>query len=178
MKRILPALLLSCLAFVSVRADVIWSETFSYGDGNLPNDRRHNLKLFGSYAFDFGLQVGGNASYRSGRPVNGFGVHPTDLWAQRYGSFAFYNHGEPCARGCGGTTDSVWGLDLMAKYDVKLGGMSAYVRADVFNVFNQDAVTEVDEFAEYSSSATNPDYGKAIGYQSPRRVRFGVGINF
>ncbi|MBI4915549.1 MAG: TonB-dependent receptor [Acidobacteria bacterium] len=149
-----------------------------HGNGNLPNDRRHNLKLFGSYAFDFGLQVGGNASYRSGRPVNGFGVHPTDLWAQRYGSFAFYNHGEPCARGCGGTTDSVWGLDLMAKYDVKLGGMSAYVRADVFNVFNQDAVTEVDEFAEYNSSATNPDYGKAIGYQSPRRVRFGVGIKF
>jgi outer membrane receptor for ferrienterochelin and colicin len=149
-----------------------------YGNGNLPNDRRHNLKVFGSYAFDFGLQLGANAYFRTGRPINGFGVHPTDPWAQRYGAFAFYNNGEPCPRGCGGTTDSLWGLDLMARYDVKLGPARGYLRIDAFNVFNDAAVSEVDEFAEYSSSAANPDYLKALGYQSPRRVRFGLGVNF
>ena len=149
-----------------------------YGNGNLPNDRRHNLKMFGSYSFDFGLQIGANASFRTGRPINGFGVHPTDLWAQRYGAFAFYNNGQPCGRGCGGTTDSVWGLDVMAKYAVKLGAATGYVRLDAFNLLNREAVVEVDEFAEYNSSAPNPDYGKALGYQTPRRVRFGVGVSF
>jgi outer membrane receptor protein involved in Fe transport len=72
----------------------------------------------------------------------------------------------------------VWGLDVMARYDVKLGPASAYVRVDAFNLFNEDAVSEVDEFAEYGSSAANPDYLKALGYQSPRRVRFGFGVTF
>jgi len=149
-----------------------------YGDGNLPNDRRHNLKVFGSYAFDFGLQLGANAYFRSGRPINGFGVHPTDPWAQRYGSFAFYNQGQPCARGCGGTTDSTWGIDLMARYNVELGPAAGYVRLDAFNLFDNQAVSEVDEFAEYSSSAANPDYLRPLGYQTPRRVRLGVGVTF
>ena len=36
MKKVLLTLLLSCLTFISVRADVIWTENFAYGNGNLP----------------------------------------------------------------------------------------------------------------------------------------------
>jgi hypothetical protein len=36
MKKVLLAFLLSCLAIVSLRADVIWTENFAYGNGNLP----------------------------------------------------------------------------------------------------------------------------------------------
>jgi hypothetical protein len=149
-----------------------------YADGDLPNDRRHNAKLFGVYSWDSGFQVGGNAWYRSGRPVNGFGMHPTDPWAQWYGVKAFYNGGEPCPRGCAGTTPESWSLDVMAKYDFRIGNTDWYARVDVFNVFNNETTLDVNEEAEDESFLVNPSYLMPRYYQSPRSVRLGFGLNF
>jgi len=149
-----------------------------HADGNLPNDRRHIVKLFGVYAFDAGFQVGGNLWYRSGRPVNGFGMHPTDPWAQWYGVKAFYNNGVPCPRGCAGTTPDAWSLDVMAKYDFRIGGFDWFARLDVFNAFDNDATLEVNEEAEDTSFLANPSYLMARYYQSPRSVRLGFGMTF
>ena len=54
---------------------------------------------------------------------------------------------------------------------------------DVFNLFDQSAVTEVNEYAEQDSISppnyvANPNYKLPTHYQSPRAVRFGVGLNF
>ena len=149
--------------------------------GNLAQDRRHNLKVFGAYSWDFGLQIGANAGWRTGRPVNSFGVHPTDPYAQQ-GYWSFYTLGEPTPRGTIGTTDDVTWLDLMFKYDFDLG-VDWFVRLDVFNLFNWSAVTEVNEFAEQTTSSPpnyvlDPYYGEPTYYQSPRSVRFGFGVNF
>ena len=149
-----------------------------HASGDLPNDRRHNLKLFGTYAFDLGLQLSANAWYRSGRPVNGFGVHPTDPWAQLYYDSAFYNNGEPCPRGCGGRTDSVWALDLGVKYDWQWLGADWNVRVDAFNVTNNDSVELVDEFADNWTGGPNPSYLMPWHHQTPRRVRLGFGVSF
>ena len=146
--------------------------------GDLPNDRRHNFKLYGMYAFDLGLQVGANFWLRSGKPVNAFGMHPTDPWAQWYGVKAFYNGGEPCPRGCAGTTPSTWNLDLTARYDLKLWGLDWFARVDAFNVFNNDTLVEVDEDAEDETFTSNPSYGMATYFQSPRSIRFGFGVSF
>jgi outer membrane receptor protein involved in Fe transport len=146
--------------------------------GFLPNDRRHNLKLYGAYVWDFGLQVGASTWYQSGRPINGFGVHPTDPWAGQYDNYAFYNTGQPCPRGCGGTTGSLWNLDLNVKYNFKVAGLDMNVRADVFNVFDNDTVTQVNEFAEQANGAVQPNYLRATDFQSARRVRFGLGLHF
>jgi len=149
-----------------------------YADGDLPNDRRHNAKLFGVYAWDSGFQAGGNIWYRSGRPVNGLGMHPTDPWGQWYGNKAFYNLGEPCPRGCAGTTSESWSLDLMAKYDFRIGSTHWYARVDVFNVFDIDTTLEVNEEAEDESFLANPSYLMPRYYQPPRSVRLGFGFNF
>ena len=146
--------------------------------GNLPNDRRHSFKLYGMYAFDLGLQVGANFWLRSGKPVNAFGMHPTDPWAQWYGVKAFYNGGEPCPRGCAGTTPSTWNLDLTARYDLTLWGLAWFARVDAFNVFNNDTYVEVDEEAEDETFTANPSYLMPTHFQSPRSVRFGFGVNF
>jgi hypothetical protein len=146
--------------------------------GNLPNDRRHNAKLFGVYAFDMGLQVGGHAYYRSGRPISGQGVHPTDEWAASYYAASFFVQGEPAPRGSYGTTDDSWGLDVMAKYDFRALGAQMNVRVDVFNLFDNDAVTEIDEFGDTDSGGVNPNFLEPTQYQPARSVRFGVGINF
>jgi outer membrane receptor protein involved in Fe transport len=149
-----------------------------HSSGDLPQDRRHNLKVFGAYAWDFGLQIGANLFYNSGRPVNSLGVHPTDDFAAAYGAFSFYTDGVPKPRGCCGTTDDIYGLDTMFKYDFGVGGVDMNVRLDIFNLFDTSQVTEVNEFGEQDSGDLNPSYGFARFYQRPRTVRFGVGLTF
>jgi outer membrane receptor protein involved in Fe transport len=149
-----------------------------YARGDLPNDRRHTVKLFGVYAWNSGVQVGGNFWWRSGRPVNGLGMHPTDPWGQWYGNRAFYNFDEPCPRGCAGRSADTWSLDLMLRYDFPLGNTDWYVRVDAFNVFTQTPITEVDEDAQDESFLANPSYLMPRYYQPPRSVRLGFGLTF
>ncbi len=149
-----------------------------HGYGDLPNDRRHTLKVFGSYSWPLGVQLGGNFFYYTGRPINSFGLHPTDPYAQSYGPVSFYTGGEPRPRGGCGRTDDVWSLDVMARYDLRFGGLDLNLRVDVFNVFGNHAATEVEERAEDDTGAPAPYYGEAFAYQTPRRVRFGVGLSF
>jgi outer membrane receptor protein involved in Fe transport len=150
----------------------------------LPNDRRHNLKLFGLYAWDTGFQVGGSFWFQTGRPINGTGWHPSDPWARYYAStawfaYSFCNGGEPCPRGCGGRTDDVWNLDLMLRYDIEAAGQHWNLRLDVFNLFANQAVTQVDDRAELSGvERPNPSYMQPRYFQSPRSVRLGVGLSF
>jgi outer membrane receptor protein involved in Fe transport len=146
--------------------------------GDLPNDRRHNLKLFGAYSWDFGLQVGGFFSARSGRPINSLGVHPTDPLARVYGASSFFTDGEPCPRGCMGTTDTVWALDGTLQYFFDAAGIDWRLRVDVFNFFGDDTATELDEFGENDYGEPNPYHMDPIAYQRPRSVRFGVGMSF
>jgi hypothetical protein len=160
------------------------TETFDFpallehSSGDLPNDRRHAVKVFGSYSWRSGLQLGGNAFFYTGRPINSFGLHPTDPDAQSYGADSFYTGGEPRPRGCCGRTDSVWSLDLMGRWGFRLAGLDCDLRLDVFNVFDQHAVTEVVESAEDDTGAANPYYGMTTANQTARRVRIGMGLSF
>jgi len=160
------------------------NQTFDYpglvdnGSGDMPQDRRHNLKLFGSYSFDGGLQLGGNLWFQTGRPINCQGVHPTDAWAASYSVASFYCQGQPVPRGSVGTTDDAYALDLMAKYDFDLGRTDLYVRLDVFNLTDANAVTEVDESGDLDTGGVNDSYLAATRFQPPRSVRFGVGVTF
>jgi outer membrane receptor protein involved in Fe transport len=146
--------------------------------GPLPNDRRHNFKAFGVYSFDFGMQLGGSLWYQSGRPLSCQGVHPTDAWAASYLVASFYCGGEAVPRGSVGTTDDAYALDLMAKYDFNLGSTDWYVRLDLFNLTDADAVTEVDEEGDQDTGDPNENFLAPTHYQPPRSVRFGVGITF
>ncbi len=149
------------------------------GSGNLPNDRPFNAKVFGGYQFDNGLFFGAAASYRDGRPINAFGVHPTDEFAAGYGAESFFNQGVGVQRGTVGRTSAVFNLDLSAKYNWNLGDRAnLQLRADVFNIFDQDTVTEVDEGADEESGAVNTTYLEPTRFQRPRGVRFMVGIDF
>jgi hypothetical protein len=149
-----------------------------YSSGDLPNDRRHSVKLFGAYAWRSGFQVGGNVYFRTGRPINSFGAHPTDPWVRNARYFSFFTGGEPSPRGSVGRTDSVWSLDLTLKYEKSLGNARLSLRADVFNVFDGEAVIEVNESAEFYSGAANPIFLEPAFHQMPRTVRFGIGVSF
>jgi hypothetical protein len=162
---------------VNYSADYPGMTDNSYGD--MPNDRRHHLKVFGSHAWQNGLQLGGNFWYHSGRPVNALSVHPTDPWAASYGASSFFlPDGTPAPRGSQGRTDNLWSLDLMVKYDLPVSGVDLFARLDAFNLFDNHGVAEVDEHAENDAGAINPYWRETTLYQRPRSVRLGLGLRF
>ncbi len=78
-------------------------------------------------------------------------------------------------------------FDLQAAYDFKLGGNRRLtVLADIFNLFNQQIVTNYDNFTSLSFGAgPNPNLGYPVSeilagpqYQTPRVVRFGARFMF
>ncbi|GAB2995172.1 TonB-dependent receptor [Psychrosphaera aestuarii] len=153
--------------------------------GLLPNDRTHQIKAYGSYQITEQFNLGANLSWQSGRPVNAFGYHPTDVFAREYGSESFYKAGVLAPRGSEGRTDSVLSIDLSASYTMPLGESEVTFRADVFNVLNSDTVTEVDEIhdldgQDYDAAnvQVNPNFGLASNWQSPRYVRLSASYRF
>jgi hypothetical protein len=147
-----------------------------HANGDLPNDRRHMVKLYGAYLFDWGLQIGGSAFYSTGRPINSFGMNPSDPWRPWY--WAFYSGRTPQPRGSAGRTDDLWSLDLMLRYDFRAAGIDWFVRAETFNVFHNQTVTEVDEIGEWGCGTPNETHGFPTAFQRPRTVRLGFGLSF
>jgi outer membrane receptor protein involved in Fe transport len=153
--------------------------------GLLPNDRTHQFKAYGTYQLTEDFNLGFNFNYQSGRPINAFGYHPTDVFAQAYGSESFYAQGQLVPRGSKGRTDDVMSIDLSASYKLDLGGSDLTLRADVFNVLNSDTVTEVDEIwddesqtVDPTNAVKSPTYGLPTNWQTPRYVRFSVNYAF
>ena len=164
--------------------------------GYLPNDRRHSFKLFGSYQFSDEWAVGANLLVQSGRPVNCFGILDLDpepgvdhYDPHPYGS-SFARCGTTPAGAVDDTTVQVFprgtagrlpwtnSLDLNVVYRPNwLEGLRMQV--DVFNVFNNQKVTAVDETSEIASSGgPDPLYLLPDAYQAPRSVRFMLQYEF
>jgi hypothetical protein len=163
-------------------------------NGPLPSDRPHNLKIQGSYFVPFGANTmvfGLAFNGFSGRPIEVLGTHP------------FYGPDEVfiLPRGSGGRTPFVTSFDLHVSYRRQLSrlfGFEAY--ADVFNLFNQQQITNVDD--QYTASSVgpiqngtvadlahlknigggqvllNPNYAHATQYQAPLSMRIGLRLSF
>ena len=106
-----------------------------------PNDRRHQVKLYSAYAVTEGLTLGANLQFWTGRPINAFGYHPTDLFAQAYDSESFFAGGEPAPRGSRGRTSSYYSIDVSASYNIDIGEDQKLVaRAEIFNLLNSSGI--------------------------------------
>ena len=149
-------------------------------DGDLPNDRRHQLKMWGGWEFAERLQASAALHFASGRPRNAFGYHPSDLYARFRGPISFYKQGELTPRGSLGTTANVYRLDLGLKYtNDDLFGGTLIARLDVFNVLDHDAELEVDEFADrWGGRFVSPTFGLPTRFQQPRTARIGLRYEF
>ncbi|MDA3935229.1 MAG: carboxypeptidase regulatory-like domain-containing protein [Gammaproteobacteria bacterium] len=161
-------------------------------DGRLPNDRRHVLKLFGSYDITNELSVGLNFTAASGRAFGCLGVHPNDEIAAQFGASSFFckldENNRPNSnvdsrftpRGSVAETEWTKQLDLSINYypDTKelLGGAKVNIRVDIFNVFNTHDVTDINELGEFGSGAIRPTFGDPTGFIQPRTVRLSARI--
>jgi hypothetical protein len=161
--------------------------------GYLPNDRRHSLKLFGSYDFTDEWTIGANLLVQSGRPLNCFGVLDLDpgpgYSPHPYGS-SFMRCG---TTGAGGLDDATvqrfprgtkGRLPWTSEVDLSVGYHPNWMeglqfKVDVFNVLNSQKVTSVTETAEDAASGSpSATYLLPASFQQERSVRLMVQYDF
>ncbi len=151
------------------------------GEGPLPLDRPHQLKLNGSYSFENGLGVGLVLNVGSGKPL-------TPLAA-----LAIYNNDSEIPetpRGEG--FDTIDGfkkrtpmeaqIDFQASYALNLGGNRRLtLLADAFNLFNIRRALDYNAATELDFDVPNPDFGTVTSqnvagqmFQTPFALRVGA----
>ncbi|WP_175597122.1 TonB-dependent receptor [Peristeroidobacter soli] len=173
----------------NVTQDFDYKELAVDSYGYLPNDRRHAFKVFGSYALTDEVSVGTNLAVQSGRPKNCLGVlYPYHGGIHPYGS-SFFRCGttvaggrdgpsEPKPRGTAGRLPWTYQVDLSFAYSPRWAeGLIA--KMDVFNVFNQQEETAVEDRAEDAATGTPAStYLVPRSLQPPREFQFSLVYNF
>ena len=135
--------------------------------GLLPFDRTHAVKVFAAREFRFTGALSANLglSYRgnSGTPISYLGAHP------------YYLQDESCVlpRGAAGRTPWVNAVDSNVGLNYRLAGQSVLsVTLDVFNLFNFQTATRVDQ--SYTFASVYPLKG-GQPRDLPERVRINTG---
>lgn len=154
--------------------------------GNLPNDRRHQIKLFGAWQFAPEWKASGLLNIASGRPKNCFGNHPTDAFAAAYGAESFYcdltddgvYNPQHYPRGSLGTTPWTYRIDLGLEYRPLWADKRFAAKLDVVNILNSRRVTEVNEVGELAPGTQAPNYGLPAAFQAPRGVRMSLSYDW
>ena len=160
------------------------------GDGYLPNDRRHQLKLRGVYALTPHWQIGGDIDIHSGGPITGFGVgNPYDETNYHSYFICVQNCDSPVSeervyerspRGKYGRMPWTYTLNGGITYLLPFeGGGDLRVKLAVYNLLNQQRTVRVDQDLQTTiSNDTNPTFGLPIGFQAPRFTQLTVSVNF
>ncbi len=160
--------------------------------GFLSNDRRWQVKFDGTYKFDFGLNAGFSAFYRTGTPITAMG------YSTAYNNWEYYLS----ERGAFGRVDDAYEVDFHFGYPIKLGGgkYELNLMLDLFNLLNaqtqvlRDIQYTVDEAYQpidwetgvtttlspgsAGSPPTSSGFDTANAWTQPRRFRLGLRFSF
>ena len=146
--------------------------------GNLPADRRHNIKVYGAFAVTEDFLIGANLNIASGRPWTALGAGYTpDSDLYQYGD-TYWVGDRYFPRGSMGTTPWTARLDLNFTYNLHIQDQKIRFAVDVFNVFNASTATRYNEVAEIAANDDSASFGLAQTYQTPRRVQFTASYDF
>jgi len=151
------------------------------GQGKLPNDRPHQLKLYTNYTWGK-LNAGLGLNVGSGRSLTALAANP-----------GYTNSGEipMTLRGEGFQTQDGFlkktstetYIDLHLDYTLSFGSKSQRVvlLADAFNLFDTQDPLDYDNFYELGFGDLNPDFGSPkpgggnfSSYHAPRQIRLGA----
>jgi hypothetical protein len=147
-------------------------------NGNLPGDRRHNIKVYGAYAITENLVMGANLAIAAGRPWTALGAGYTpDPDKYQYGA-TYWVGDKKFSRGAMGTTPWTVKLDLNLTYNYHFDDQKIRVSLDVFNVFDAQTATRFNESAEVAANDDNPSFGLTQSRQAPRRVQLTAAYDF
>lgn len=165
--------------------------------GPLFNDRRHQIKLRGSYALNEQWSFGGIVTAMSGGPINQFGV----TWpGDSLGAGSFVTEGSGggsfwhCVANCDGPVDGrvheyagrgaggrlPWTYDVGANvtWTLPVDGIDLKARFSVYNLLNDQEVVNVRQRYEGNPGQVRPLYGTGTRWQSPRYAQLVVTWNF
>jgi outer membrane receptor protein involved in Fe transport len=146
-----------------------YPEFFVNTYGYLSNDRRHVVKVDGSYITPFRLTVGLSAFYYDGTPLNQYGFN------NAYRNYELYL----VRRGSVGRTPDIYDADLHLGYSIPVGPVSISLGADVFNVLNQQRVLAQDQrFDETEGGPQQANYLRPISFTGRRSLRLSTKVSF
>ncbi len=142
---------------LSTRTDVFDLPELMLGSyGYTPNDRRHQVKLFGSYAIMEDWTVGANLSWASGRPLSCYGGFP-DGRANDERRTGFFCDGKVVARGSAGRMPGVTTLSLNTIYNFTVFGMEGQLALNLYNPFGWDTATDFVQSKERYLASADPE---------------------
>ncbi|MFZ9834416.1 MAG: TonB-dependent receptor [Holophagaceae bacterium] len=167
------------------QADALITSTFDHwpyvGEGLLPIDRTHIVKVFGSYTVDvFGnpLTIGLSGVMQYGTPKslfdNGTASGNPGLDIGGYGN-AVPKFGQ---YGSEGRTPRNATFDMLLDYSYQYMGYRISPNVTIFNLFNRRSATTTNIYGTTSSGQPNPFYGFETGWNTGRSVRVGVKVQF
>jgi len=169
------------------QSDTGTSELFDYPElmegtnGFQPNDRRNTVKIYGAWQATDEWLFGANFVGQTGRPENCYGLNPVDNnIAGAYGSGAYlYCNGMIVKQGSAGRTPPTWNLDFNVAYKPQyVKGLT--LQANIFNLFNKQRFTTINEVGEDGSGASlsGTSYKIPTSFQSPRYVQLSAQYDF
>jgi len=169
-----------------VQADVSTTESWDFPaimentNGDLPNDQKHQLRIYGTYAPTDEWQFSTVTRIASGYPVSCLGVRPESAGGDPYNyqNNYFWCNGQPSPRGSRGRTPWTYTLDLSAAWKPAFADHKLTLSADVFNALGKQRVTQYYETGETAAGLPNPNYLRARSFQDPRYVRLGARYDF
>jgi hypothetical protein len=154
------------------------------GAGPLPNDRTHQVKLYGTYNVPIGLNFGAGIQLMSGKPLTALAANPN---YNSRGEIPMTPRGDGFQTVDGFKKRTPWETAINAHVDYSLGlaNRRVVLLADVFNLGNLQRVVGYNMQFEYPGFGTvNPDFGLVgdpvtlQGYQTPMQVRIGARFEF
>jgi len=163
---------------VSATVDWDYGQVMEHSNGTLANDRKHQLKIYGSYQLAPEWMLSGNIFIASGTPKTCLGYYGADETNPiGYGSYYHYCGGVASPPGAAGREPWQHIFSLSAEYRPMWAGQKLGFNVMVYNLFNNSVPTST--YAIYgSSTALNTNYDRVTYWSTPRYVRFGVNYDF
>lgn len=181
---------------VAASQDWDFADFMFYANGNLPNDRRHQVRAFGYWQLTPEWMLSSTILANSGRPKNCIGpwvkdpetglyTDPDGYMSRNGASGAFHMcYGEPSPRGSLGTLPWTYTMDLGVQWRPAFAGNNLSFNLNVFNVFNQQRTITVNETSVggavtgTSGGSPNNMYQGVLATSPPRYTRLSMQYDF
>jgi hypothetical protein len=159
--------------------DVFWLDPRAPNmEGTVPGTIHHLFKASGSYMTKWGIELGGTYRWNSGTIVNKTQLASSRRLPIQGDAFEFGgivdNWVAPGA--IGGVHNPSWGqFDLRAQYVKPINRLTTEFFVDIFNLFNDQAVTRNEDLVAGTGTT---HFGDAIAWLNPRRAFLGARVRF
>lgn len=165
---------------VSATVDWDYWQVMEYANGYLSNDRRHQIKAYGSYQIAPEWMVSGNVAILSGEPRSCLGLYGTGQTnpGLGYGDYYHWCAGKPSRPGDAGRNPWQYTVSVAAEYRPEWAGRKLAFNVMVYNLLNNRVTTQTYPFYGASNGGEDPYYMMPESISQPRYVRLSVNYDF